>query len=223
MELYTYYRSVAAQRVRTVLNYKGLVYESRFIDLTDEGTHKDYKFYALNPQGLAPVLVDQGLVITQSVAIMEYLEETYPSRPMLPTDAAGRARVRSLTQLFACDMQPLNNLRVMRYLRSVLHCNEAQLQAWHRQWVMEGLQAAEVLLASHETGAYCHGGMPTFADACLVAEVHNALEHRYDLADFPIVRRIYRTCLALAAFQAAAPETQPDAKMESTVLDRPLL
>lgn len=217
MELYTFHRSIAAHRVRIVLNYKGLPHTSRFVKLDATGSEPvSYRFRALNPQGLAPVLVDNGEVITQSLAIMEYLEERSPARPMLPPDGVGRARARSLAQLFACDIQPLNNLRVQRFLRERFGCDDEKIGDWYRQWVMEGLEAAEMMLAEQaQDSTFCCGDKPTFADACLVPQVHDAMERGYDLSIFPTVRRIYRTCMTLASFQAAAPETQPDADREA--------
>lgn len=211
MELYTYYRSVAAHRVRIILNIKGLSCDYQFVDIAGDKLQR-YQFRALNPQGLAPVLVDEGHVITQSMAIMEYLEERWPTRPVLPKDMPGRARVRALAQLFISDIQPLHNLRVLRYLRKQHGQDAGQVVQWSAHWILEGLAAVEHLLSSSaETGVYCHGDQPTLADACLVPEVHEALEQGVDLSDFPGVRRIYGTCMTLAAFQAAAPETQMDA------------
>ena len=211
MELYTYHRSVAAHRVRIILNIKGLSCDYRFVDIAGDKLQR-YQFRALNPQGLAPVLVDDGHVITQSMAIMEYLEERWPTRPVLPRDSLGRARVRALAQLFVSDIQPLHNLRVLRYLRNRQGQDEAQIKQWSAHWTAEGLMAAEHLLAiGSETGAYCHGDHPTIADACLIPEVHEAIEQGVDLSEFPLARRIYASCMTLAAFQAAAPETQRDA------------
>ncbi|HXF07548.1 MAG: maleylacetoacetate isomerase [Pseudomonadota bacterium] len=211
MELYTYHRSVAAHRVRIILNIKGLSCDYRFVDIAGDKLQR-YQFRALNPQGLAPVLVDDGHVITQSMAIMEYLEERWPTRSVLPKDSLGRARVRALAQLFVSDIQPLHNLRVLRYLRSRQGQDDAQIKQWSAHWIAEGLMAAEHLLASsNETGTYCHGDHPSIADACLIPEVHEAIEQGVDLSAFPVARRIYATCMTLAAFQAAAPETQRDA------------
>lgn len=214
MELYTYYRSVAAQRVRIALNFKGLAYRSRFIDLRggEGGDRHSPQFRAINPQGLAPVLVDEDLTITQSLAIIEYLEEAYPTRPLLPRDLAGRARVRSLAQLFASDIQPLNNLRVHAMLRERMKLSERGIHSWYGHWITEGLDAVETFLAaSAETGGFCHGEHPTVADVCLVPQVHDAIELDFDLARYPTIRSIYRNCMTLASFQAATPETQPDA------------
>ena len=165
-----------------------------------------------DPRGRPAVLVDDGHVITQSMAIMEYLEERWPTRAVLPKDSLGRARVRALAQLFVSDIQPLHNLRVLRYLRHRQGQDEAQVKQWSAHWIAEGLMAAEHLLASGgETGTYCHGEHPTIADACLIPELHEAIEQGVDLSAFPVARRIYATCMTLAAFQAAAPETQRDA------------
>ncbi len=209
VELYTYARSVAAHRVRIALNYKLITYTSRYVDVTGEDL-QDYRFRRLNPQGLAPVLVDDGHVISQSMAILEYLEERVPVRPLLPPDPWGRARVRSLAQLFVADVQPLHNRRVLRFLRDRVGVDDGKLDRWFKHWVMQGLEAAEYLLSGPETGSYCHGEQPTLADACLVPEVHRALARGYDLSAFPRVRSVYHTCTTLAAFQAAAPETQAD-------------
>ncbi len=217
MELYTYHRSVAAQRVRIALNLKGVAYESRFVDLSTQREEQNHpRFRELNPQGLAPVLVDDGVVITQSLAIIEYLDERIRVRPLLPEEPLARARVRSLAQLFASDMQPLTNLRVFDYLREQMGCETAQLDAWYEHWTMEGLEAAETLLSrSGHTGGFCFGEQPTLADVCMVPQVHDATLRGYDLSGFPVLRGIYRNCMTLASFQAAAPETQPDAVEQS--------
>lgn len=210
-QLYTYYRSVAAHRVRIGLNYKGIAYESVFIDLgKTENTRDDY--LRLNPQGLVPALVENdGLVITQSAAILEYLEEKYPERPLLPRDIVGRARVRSFAQAATADMHPLNTIRVYRYLRDELGLDYDTRRQWFVYWGSKALRALESLLAEHpDTGDFCHGDRPTLADVVLVPQVYNAEQNGLDLSQYPTVRRIYRTCTSLAAFQAAGPETQQD-------------
>lgn len=214
MELYTCYRSIAAQRVRIALNLKGLTYDSRFVDIGEAaGEEARLAFRAVNPQGLAPVLVDDEHVITQSLAIIEYLEEAYPTRPMLPRDPWGRARVRSLAQLFTSDIQPLNNLRVVARLGEQFGADEGGIRQWCVHWLNEGLDAAEILLSeSGETGGFCHGDRPSLADVCLVPQVYDAIGHGFDLSAYPTVRRIYRNCMTFASFQAAAPETQSDAR-----------
>ncbi len=212
MKLYTYFRSSAAYRVRIALHLKGLGYDAEFIDLR-HGAERLSGYRDLNPQGLVPVLVDGGQVLSQSLAIIEYLDETHPEPPLLPDTAVARARVRALAQLIACDIHPLNNLRVLHYLERSLDCDEAARLCWYRHWVDEGLAALETLLANHPaTGRFCHGDTPTLADLCLVPQVYNARRFRCELAVYPTLGRINEACLALAAFQAAAPENQVDAQ-----------
>lgn len=211
LQLYTHYRSVSAHRVRIALNYKGVSYKSVFTDV--ENTAKDRLTYLnLNPQGLVPALVvDESLVITQSAAIMEYLEERYPERPLLPPDTELRARIRSFAQIAVADTHPLNNLRVLRYLRDEMGLPWEKRRAWFEHWLHTGFMAMESILTnSGDTDAYCFGEKPTLADVCLVPQVHLAEKYDVDLSGYPTLRRIYRTCVTLAAFQAAAPETQPD-------------
>lgn len=211
LQLYTHYRSVAAHRVRIALNYKGVSYKSVFTDL--ENTAKDRLTYLnLNPQGLIPaLLVDESLVITQSAAIMEYLEERYPERPLLPPDTELRARIRSFAQIAVADTHPLNNLRVLRYLRDKMDVPWEKRRQWFEHWLHTGFMAMEsTLVNSGSDDAYCFGDKPTLADICLVPQVYLAEKYDVDLSGYPTLRRIYRTCVTLAAFQAAAPETQPD-------------
>jgi maleylacetoacetate isomerase len=210
LALYTYCRSSAAFRVRIALNLKGIRYEPRFVHLL-RGEQRGPQFLALNPQGLVPVLVHAGRALSQSLAIIEYLEEGFPQPPLLPPSAPERARVRALAQLVACDMHPLNNRRVLDYLSERLAQAEQARLAWCRHWVAEGFGAMEKLLAEPGTGTFCHGERPTLADACLVPQVYNALRYGCDLSPYPIVRRIHGACMKLPAFQAAAPENQPDA------------
>ncbi|MHB8406389.1 MAG: maleylacetoacetate isomerase [Gammaproteobacteria bacterium] len=213
MELYTYFRSSAAYRVRIALNLKGLKADYRYVHLVKDGgqQHKP-EYLALNPQGLVPALVDHGQVLTQSLAIIEYLEETHPQPPLLPKDAPGRARVRALAQVVACDIHPLNNSRLLKYLEHELHADETARNIWYRYWVVEGFTALEKLLAGNSrTGKFCHGDQPTLADICLVPQVFNAKRFETDLAPFPTIRRIHDHCLTLKAFTDAAPEQQADA------------
>lgn len=213
MELYTYFRSSAAYRVRIALNLKGLKADYRYVHLVKDGgqQHKP-EYRALNPQGLVPALVDHGQVLTQSLAIIEYLEETHPQSPLLPKDALDRARVRALAQVVACDIHPLNNSRLLKYLERELHADEAARNTWYRYWVAEGFTALEKLLAGNSrTGKFCHGDQPTLADICLVPQVFNAKRFEIDLAPFPTIRRIHDHCLTLKAFTDAAPEKQADA------------
>jgi maleylacetoacetate isomerase len=168
----------------------------------------------MNPQGLVPALVtDDGDVLTQSLAIIEWLEETYPKPPLLPVDAAGRARVRALALAIACDIHPLNNLRVLNYLTGTLGATGAQRDGWCRYWCDVGLEALETRLARESaTGTYCHGAAPTIADICLVPQLANARRVELDLAPYPTLLRIESACIALPAFAAAAPARQPDSE-----------
>jgi len=211
--LYGYWRSSAAYRVRIALNLKGLAFESRPVHLIQNGGEQhgaDYR--ALNPQELVPSLVDHGQVFTQSMAIIEYLEETRPQPPLLPADAVGRARVRALAQVVGCDVHPLGNLRVLQHLVAQFGADDSAKGVWSRHWIGEGFRALETMLAGDvDTGRFCHGDTPTLADACLVPQVYNALRWKLPMEDFPTIRRIYDACEALEAFQRAAPEVQSDA------------
>lgn len=211
MKLYGYFRSSAAYRVRIALNLKGLACEQEFRRLRRD-EHRQPDYLALNPQGLVPTLVDGKTVIGQSLAIVEYLEEMRPEPPLLPDDPAGRARVRQLAQIVACDIHPLNNLKVLNYLRSELGQNEDAVNGWYRHWVESGLAAFEALLAgSPATGRFCHGDRPGLADLCLVPQLYNARRFDCDIAPFTTIRRVDEACQALPAFADAAPEKQPDA------------
>ncbi len=214
MKLYTYFRSSAAYRVRIALNLKGLAWEAVPVHLVRGGGEQygaDYR--ALNPAGLVPALDDEGRVLTQSLAIIEYLDETHPEPPLLPANPADRARVRAIAQAIACDLHPLNNLRVLRYLKHELGVSDAQKDAWYRHWVGVGLGAVEAMLAADPaTGAFCHGASPSLADCCLVPQVFNARRFDCDLSAMPTVVRIAERCEALEAFRLAAPAQQPDAE-----------
>jgi maleylacetoacetate isomerase len=211
--LYGYWRSSAAYRVRIALALKGLAWESRPVHLVKDGGEQHAADYAaMNPQQLVPCLHDGDQVLTQSLAIMEYLEETYPEPPLLPSDAGSRSRVRALAQLVACDIHPLGNLRVLQYLERELGIGEVQRGAWSRHWIAAGFKAMEAMLAGNAaTGRYCHGDTPGLADACLVPQVYNALRWKLPLDDYPTIRRIHAACEELEAFRAAAPEAQADA------------
>ncbi len=205
-----YARSSAAFRVRIALALKGLDHEPEYLNLR-EGAHRSARYLALNPQGLVPTLIDGEAALTQSVAILEYLEETHPEPPILPADPLGRARVRALGQLVACDIHPLNNLRVLRYLMGELGVSEEAKLAWYRHWIAEGLAALEALTADHPaTGRFCHGDSPTLADICLVPQVVNAKRLDCPLAAYPTLTRIFEACMALSAFDQAQPAKQPD-------------
>lgn len=213
MELYTYFRSSAAYRVRIALNLKGLKADYRYVHLVKDGgqQHKP-EYLAVNPQGLVPALVDGGPVLTQSLAIIEYLDETHPQPPLLPKDALGRARVRALAQIVACDIHPVNNQRILKYLEKEFSADEAARNRWYRHWIIEGFNALEKLLAGNPaTGKFCHGDQPTLADICLVPQVFNAKRFSVDLAPYPAIQRINDQCLNLKVFAEAAPEKQADA------------
>jgi maleylacetoacetate isomerase len=213
MKLYDYYRSSAAYRVRIALQMKAQAPERTFIHLR-RGAQRDESYLALNPQGLVPMLVtDQGGMLTQSLAIIEWLDETFPQPPLLPADPAGRARVRSIALAIACDIHPLNNTRVLGYLTGTLGVTEAQKDGWYRYGVDTGLEALETSLARDKaTGRFCHGDAPTVADICLVPQLANARRFAIDLAAYPTLTRIEAACTALPAFAAAAPLMQPDAE-----------
>lgn len=212
--LHTYFRSSASYRVRIALNLKGLAYEAIPVHLVrDGGQQYTAAFTALNPSALVPVLVDGDVTLGQSLAIIEYLEEQYPEPPLLPSDAVGRARVRAIAQTVACEIHPIDNLRVLRYLEFQLSVSTDARQAWYHHWVKLGFAAIEQLLReSGSTGRYCHGDTPTLADCCLVPQVFNAERFGVSLDAYPTLQRIASICLELDAFQRAAPQAQPDAE-----------
>lgn len=214
MQLYSYFRSSAAYRVRIALNIKGLDHEIVPVHLLKDGGQQLQESYvSLNPTALVPTLVDEGLVLTQSMAIIEYLEETHPEPTLLPPDPAGRARVRALAQTIACDIHPLNNLRVLKYLKRQLKVDDEAKNEWYRHWAESGLQAVEAMLEqSPRTSRYCHGDTPTLADICLVPQVANARRFGCNLDAMPQVLRIDAACRELPAFERAAPESQMDAE-----------
>ena len=212
MELYTYYRSSAAFRVRIALNLKGLAYTPRTIHLR-KGEHRAPGYLGVNPQGLLPTLVVDGRRLAQSLAILEYLEERHPQPALLPSDAFGRARVRALAELVACEIHPLNNLRTLEYLRTHLGQDEAGIAAWYRHWIADGLEKLESTLQQDgEAGTYCHGERPTIADCCLVPQIFNARRFDSDLSPYPNTIRIFDACMKLDAFRCAQPSAQPDAE-----------
>ncbi|MFN8924774.1 MAG: maleylacetoacetate isomerase [Rhodospirillales bacterium] len=211
MRLHTFFRSSAAYRVRIGLNLKGLAAEMVPVHLRRNEQHS-VDFARTNPQHFVPALEDGPAVLTQSLAILEYLEETHPEPPLLPPDPVGRARVRALALAIACDIHPLNNLRVLRYLQKDLALDEPARDAWARHWIEEGFAAIEAMLREGPAGAFCHGDAPTLADVCLVPQVANAHRVTTDLSPYPIIRRIDETCRGLPAFAAAAPGNQPDAE-----------
>jgi len=214
MKLHGYYRSSASYRVRIALNLKQLHADTAYVHLSRNGGEQfTPAFSSLNPQQLLPVLEDGGAVLTQSLAIIEYLDETQTGQKLLPADALGRARVRQLAMVCACDIHPLNNLRVLNYLTGSLALSQEQKNAWYQHWTHLGLAALEAELASSQhTGRFCHGDTPTLADCCLVPQVYNALRFKCELEPYPVIRRIVAHCEALPAFRHAHPDTQPDAE-----------
>jgi maleylpyruvate isomerase len=212
-QLYTYFRSSAAYRVRIALHLKDLTFESIPVHLVRHGGEQHGADYArINPAHLVPALVDGDDTLSQSLAIIEYLEETHPTPALLPLDAAGRARVRALAQTVACDVHPLNNLRVLRYLTQELHIDEAAKIKWIQHWITLGFAAFEAqLVSSARTGEFCHGNTPTLADCCLIPQLYNARRFDTPLEAYPNLLRVEAACLALEAFQNARPEAQPDA------------
>ncbi|MWJ27949.1 maleylacetoacetate isomerase [Halomonas sp. ZH2S] len=210
--LHGYFRSSAAYRVRIALNLKGLEHDLVPVNLV-KGENRGDAYRALNPQGLVPVLeTEEGVPLTQSLAICEYLDERYPTPALLPDNLEERARVRALAQLVACEMHPLNNLRVLKYLVGELDVSEQDKLSWYRHWVIEGFDALESMLTpAAGTGDFCHGDTPTLADLCLVPQVFNAERFECDLAAYPTIQRITANCRALEAFRLAAPGEQPDA------------
>jgi maleylacetoacetate isomerase len=214
IRLYTYFRSSAAFRVRIALNYKQVQYHSIPVHLLRGGGEQHgASFVERNPARLVPVLEDGALTLTQSLAIIEYLEETHPTPSLLPSEPAARARVRALALSIACDIHPLNNTRVLRYLKAPLGIDEEQRGAWSRHWIAVGFAALEQGLARDGTaGACCYGDAPTLADCCLIPQVFNALRVACALEPFPTIRRIYEHCMRLESFARAAPAAQSDAE-----------
>ncbi len=212
--LYNYFRSSAAYRVRIALNLKGIAYQNEFVHLTRDGGEQFSAAYRTkNPQQLIPALTDGARTLTQSLAIIEYLEEKYPQTPLMPATGlhAERARVRALSLAIACDIHPLNNLRVLKTITKTLGASEAQKSAWITRWIGDGFAAIETELAqSAATGSFCHGNAPTLADCCLVPQVFSARRFDVDLAPYPTIVRIDSACNALPAFAAAHPKQQPD-------------
>jgi maleylacetoacetate isomerase len=211
VKLYTYFRSSAAYRVRIVLNLKDLVSETIPIHLRKEGgIHKKPEYRTLNPQMRVPALkLDSGDVLTQSLAIIEYLDEIHPQPPLLPHDPAARAKVRALAQLIACDIHPLNNLAPLLYLKNELGHDQASIDAWYHHWIAEGFAALESMMG---TGRYSFGSAVTLADVCLVPQVYNARRMNVPLDRFPKIVAADTACAELAAFEKARPENQPDAE-----------
>jgi maleylacetoacetate isomerase/maleylpyruvate isomerase len=210
VKLYTYFRSSAAFRVRIALNLKDLRYEPLFVHLA-KGEHRKPDYAKINPQGLLPTLeLDDGTRLNQSLAIIEYLEEKHPRPALLPSDAVGKARVRGLSELIACEIHPLNNLRVLQHLKRSLGQGEEQVNAWYRHWIADGLAKLEAELDPKAKFAY--GDAPTMADCCLVPQIVNAKRYNCELASYPTTMRVYEHCMRLEAFDRAQPAKQPDAE-----------
>ncbi|MCE9522727.1 MAG: maleylacetoacetate isomerase [Alphaproteobacteria bacterium] len=213
MKLYDYAYSSAGYRARIALNLKGLKYERSVVNLIKDGGQQHSAAYkAVNPQELIPTLETDGRVIGQSLAIVEYLDETYPTPPLLPSYPAEKARVRQIAYEIACDIHPINNQRVRQHLKALGHSEEEILSKWYAHWIAIGFAALETQLSgSKETGQFCHGDTPTLADICLVPQMANAYRFKVPVDAFPTLVRIDAACRALPAFAAAAPEKQPDA------------
>jgi maleylacetoacetate isomerase len=211
MVLHGYFRSSAAHRVRIALGLKGVACEFRQVHLR-RGDQRGEAFRAVNPQGLVPALEADGLVLTQSLAIVEWLDERFPEPPLLPADRDLRARVRGFAQVIACDVHPLQNLRVLRYLKREYGQEQDGLDAWCRHWIGAGLAACEALLGREAEAAFAFGGAPGLAEVCLVPQMVSADRFGLDLAPYPRLRRVRASCEALPAFAAAHPRAQPDAE-----------
>jgi maleylpyruvate isomerase len=210
MQLYNFFRSGTSHRVRIALNLKGLDYDYVAVDLPSE-EHLGAAYKAVNPQGLVPVLRDGGTVLTQSPAIIEWLEETHPTPPLLPHDPDGRAQVRALAALVGCDIHPLNNRRILQYLRNTLGCDDAAVQAWCATWIEAGFGALEArLTVDKNRGAFCYGHTATLADVYLVPQVESARRFSIDLTPYPNIACVDKACGELEAFRRAAPFLQPD-------------
>ncbi|HZF74074.1 MAG TPA: maleylacetoacetate isomerase [Gemmatimonadaceae bacterium] len=211
MKLYTYFRSSAAFRVRIALNLKGLKYEPVFVHLA-KGEHRQPQYAEVNPQALLPTLeLDDGTRLTQSLAIIEWLEEKHPTPPLLPKDPFAKARVRSLSYLVASEIHPLNNLRVLQHLKRALGQTQEQIDNWYRYWIADGLAKLEAELAG-SSGQFCHGDSPGMADCCLAPQIFNAKRYESDLAPYPRTMRVFENCMKLEAFDRAQPSKQPDAE-----------
>lgn len=210
--LYGYWRSTAAYRVRIALNLKELSYENRFIHLVKSGgEQKQASYLSINPEGLVPTLQDGDEIITQSLAIIEYLDEQYQLPALLPSSPAGRAFVRSIAQIIASDTHPLNNLRVLRYLQGQFKLSDDDKMTWYHHWVHQSFSALEKKIALKKQGLFCYGETPTIADICLIPQIYNAKRFNCDLSAYPTLMAINEACLKHPAFIDAQPERQPDA------------
>ncbi len=211
LQLHNFFRSGTSHRLRIALNLKGLEYDYVAVDLRKDA-HLDAAFKTFNPQGLVPALVQDDLVLTQSPAIIEWLEERYPTPALLPKDANDRAHVRALAAVVGCDIHPVNNKRILDYLRKQFACDDAGINAWCGTWIAAGFEALEALLqADKQRGAFCFGDTPTLADVYLIPQVESARRFKVDLSFYPTIGAIDQACARLEAFQKAAPTVQPDA------------
>lgn len=213
MKLYGYFRSSATYRVRIALNLKGVDYVNAFVHLRRD-EHLTERYFAVNPQGFIPALeTDDGEILNQSLAIVEYIDETHPHPPLLPSHPGDRARVRAIAQVVACDVHPVDNLRVTRYLRKELGRDDVTVARWYNHWLAEGFRTIETMLTEDDrTGRFCHGDAPGLADICLIPQVVNAATHDLDMSPYPTIQRIYDACLELDAFYKAHPVRQPDSE-----------
>lgn len=212
MELHNFFRSGTSHRLRIALNLKGIDYAYVPVDLRTE-EHLGAAFRALNPQALVPALTDGEMILTQTPAIIEWLEERYPDPALLPANTEDRARVRALAAIVGCDIHPINNRRILEYLRKTLHCDEAAVLAWCNTWIRAGFNALEAMLsADDKRGDFCFGNVPTIADVYLIPQIESARRFNVDLSAYPNIVAIDRACSELDAFRRATPAAQPDAK-----------
>jgi maleylacetoacetate isomerase len=211
MKLYTYFRSSASYRVRIALAYKGLAPDAAYVNLPKK-EHQADAFRAVNAQALVPALEEGGRVLIQSLAIMEYLEETHPKPPLLPQGPVDRAYVRAVAQIIACEIHPLNNLRTLRHVKQSYKLDDDGVNTWYRYWIADGFRMLEGYLArERRAGRYCYGDMVTIADCCLVPQVFNAQRYECDLGPYPTIVRVFGECMKVDAFSSTQPSGQPDA------------